>query len=143
MESRAVVTMSSVSPGAISRPIAAVLLLGLCACAADAVAVKRVNPACSTRGPERAPVFYVGDAQTVLSESARVARDCSLATGTAKGEAYVVFAPAGCVSEVKLALSDELSPGDVECVANAFLAARVDAFTGNQVTVRKALHSAE
>lgn len=135
--------MSFVSPGAISRRVLAVLLFGMCACAADSIAVKRVNPACSTRGPERAPVFYVGDAQTVLSESARVARDCSLATGTARGEAYVVFTPAGCVTEVKLALSDELSAGDVECVANAFLAARVDAFSGNQVTVKKALHSGE
>ena len=125
------------------RRAAAGLLLGTCACASDPVAVKRVNPGCSTRGPERAPVFYVGDAQTVLSESARVARDCSVSAGTARGEAYVVFTPAGCVGEVKLALSDALEPADVECVANAFLAARVDAFAGNQVTVKKALHSGE
>ena len=124
-----------------ARSAFAVFLLGACACASHPVAEKRVNPACSAKGPETGP-FAMQEAQATLSEAARVARDCSLATGTARGKAYVVFTPAGCAGEVKLDLDDELSPADVECVANAFLAARVTAFAGNQVTVSKAIHSA-
>jgi hypothetical protein len=130
-----------VSSDALLRRAAAVFLLGTCACASDPVAVKRVNPACSTKGPEEGP-FSLSEAQTTLSEAARVARDCSLATGTVKGKAYVVFTNAGCVSEVKLSLLDELSPEDMECVANAFLAARVSAYGGTKLTVSRNIHTA-
>ena len=118
------------------------LLLAVSACASSApVATYKRNRACTMAGAvERSP-FSISQAQNTLVAAAQAAQSCSEATRTeaVRRKARMTFSLAGCVADVKLELlGDELTATEADCVADAFLKARVDAFSGSPVTVSKA-----
>jgi hypothetical protein len=114
----------------------------LCGCASTPVVVMRERPACGMgpTKPDEGKPFSVSQAQSALVGAAQAASECSLDAAKTSGRVLVSFGPAGCVAKLKLELSGpELAAADQECIANAFLAARVDEFSGHAVSVSKVL----
>ena len=84
--------------------------------------------------------FVVSQAQPTLLEAAMAASDCSERTAAATGRAIVHFSPAGCVLNVTLEVeSPDFTPQDTDCVADAFLRARIEPYSGAPVAVSRAL----
>jgi hypothetical protein len=118
------------------------LLFAVSACASSApVVTHKQNRACTMDGAVGGAPFRVSQAQTTLTNATRAALSCSevTRTETVARKAKVTFSLAGCVLDVNLELlGDELTATEADCVANAFLEARVDAYSGHPVTVSKA-----
>ena len=119
------------------RATASVLVLGVGACAAAAPVVStKVSSVCGSEGAEGP--FSVSQAQHTMTEAAGAAGDCAGATTAMTGKAMVTFSPAGCAQQVVTTYPDgSLKADAVDCVAKAFLAAKVAAFQGQPVSVAK------
>jgi len=128
--------------GATSRAVLT-LVLACAACAASKPRIKslsRGNAACASGPAVKDQPFSVAQAQRALIEAEETASACSQAAKKTAGRVLMTWANGGCIAHAHFHLEDTgLTDRDLECIVNAFFAAHTDPFSGEPVSVAKAM----
>jgi hypothetical protein len=123
--------------------LAGSLAAGAFACGASQPEIEsfsRGNPACAPAHAEKDQAFSVAQAQRALIDAEETASACSRAAKKTSGRVLMTWGTGGCIVNARFHLeAPGLTAQDLDCIADAFFAARIDPFYGELVTVAKAM----
>jgi hypothetical protein len=95
----------------------------------------RTSSACAAMPQAEGRAFSVAQSKRALDQAESEALACSAAAAKTTGRVAAVWGNPGCVMRVEFDLEGpELTPGDLDCIANAFLSMRMDPHPGAPVT---------